>query len=305
MRNRLPPIFSLQTFEAAARLGNFTRAANELNLTPGAISRQIRQLEDLVYQTLFERNGSGMRLTLEGRDLMARLGGPLAALHEAVYRETEEAHPTLQIATLGSLARAWLLPRLGGLISLAPNVRLIVQTDYALVRPPPRLAMVAIRYGLESDGGELLFDDRLVAVATPELSSRFGTDPIHWPNELILSHLTGDSSTWFKQVGYHAVPTGPACNDAGVTVDAALAGLGMTVTRLSLILPLLALRQLVLVHPLVLSTLRSNRLLIREDSAGLPVVMVFSKWIRAQAAQTAQQILAFDEKSHMLTRPRA
>ena len=76
-------------------------------------------------------------------------------------------------------------------------------------------------------------------------------------------------------------------------------------TRLSLIFPLLALKQLVLVHPLVLSTLRSNRVLIREDSAGLPVVMVFNKWIRAKAAQTAQQILAFDEKAHMLTRPRA
>lgn len=140
MRNRLPPIFSLQTFEAAARLGNFTRAANELTLTPGAISRQILQLEDLLDQTLFERNGSGMRLTLEGRDLMARLGG---------------------------------------LIDCAPNMRLIVQTDYALVRPPPRLAMVAIRYGLESDERELLFEDRLVAVATPELSSRSGTDSIH------------------------------------------------------------------------------------------------------------------------------
>ncbi|PTT93329.1 LysR family transcriptional regulator, partial [Pelomonas sp. HMWF004] len=101
MRERLPPLFSLQAFEAAARLGNFSRAAAELHLTPGAISRQVRQLEEWCGQTLFERVGNAMRLTAEGRELLARLGGPLAALHEAVYPEPQEARTTLQVATLG------------------------------------------------------------------------------------------------------------------------------------------------------------------------------------------------------------
>ena len=77
----------------------------------------MRQLEDWSGQTLFERVGNAMRLTAEGRELLARLGGPLAALHEAVYPAPDEAVSTLQIATLGSLARAWLLPRLHGFIA--------------------------------------------------------------------------------------------------------------------------------------------------------------------------------------------
>jgi LysR family glycine cleavage system transcriptional activator len=304
MRERLPPLFSLQAFETAARLGNFSRAAAELHLTPGAISRQVRQLEDWCGQTLFERRSGGMRLTLEGRELLARLGGPLAALHEAVYPEPADAHPTLQVATLGSLARAWLVPRLASFIAQAPQVRLIVQTDYALVRPPPRLALVALRHGLPSDGGECLFDDRLLAVATPALARQLGRDPARWPAAQVLSHVTGDAPQWLAAAGAAATPAGPAFNDAGVTLDAALAGLGVAVTRLSLALPALAARRLVLAHPLVMPSPRSNLLVVREDAVTLPVVRQFSAWLREQAALTTAEIAAFDDPAHPLRRKR-
>ena len=294
MRDRLPPLFSLQAFEAAARLGNFSRAAAELHLTPGAISRQVRQLEDWCGQTLFERVGNQMRLTAEGRDLLARLGGPLAALHEAVYPAPEETLTTLQIATLGSLARAWLLPRLARFIALAPAVRLIVQTDYALVRPPPRVALVALRHGRPEDGGEVLFDDRLLAVATPGLAKRLGRDAPHWPAAQILSHVTGDAPLWLAEAGATTTPQGPAFNDAGVTLDAAEAGLGAAVTRLSLALPRLRAGTLVQAHPLLLPSPRANLLVIREDAAALPVVKRFAGWLRDEAALTAADLKAYE-----------
>lgn len=294
MRDRLPPLFSLQAFEAAARLGNFSRAAAELHLTPGAISRQVRQLEDWCGQTLFERVGNQMRLTAEGRDMLARLGGPLAALHEAVYPEAEDAHPTLQIATLGSLARAWLLPRLARFMALAPQVRLIVQTDYALVRPPPRIALVALRHGRPEDGGEVLFDDRLLAVATPGLAKRLGRDATGWPAAQILSHLTGDAPQWLAQAGATTTPQGPAFNDAGVTLDAAEAGLGVAITRLSLALPRLRAGTLVQAHPLLLPSPRANLLVIREDAATLPAVKRFAAWAREEARQTAADLKAYE-----------
>lgn len=293
MRERLPPLFSLQAFEAAARLGNYSRAAAELHLTPGAVSRQVRQLEDWCGQTLFERVGNSMRLTTEGRELLARLGGPLAALHEAVYPEPDAARATLQVATLGSLARAWLLPRLERFIARAPLVRLVVQTDYALVRPPPRVALVALRHGRPEDGGELLFGDRLLAVAAPALARELGADARRWPAERLLSHVTGDAPLWQAAAGAVTPPEGPAFNDAGLTLDAAEAGLGIAVTRLSLALPRLRAGALVQAHALMLPSPRANLLVVREDAAALPVVRRFAGWVREEAALTAAELAAF------------
>lgn len=293
MRDRLPPLFSLQAFEAAARLGNFSRAAAELHLTPGAISRQVRQLEDWCGQTLFVRAGNLMRLSEEGRQLLARLGGPLAALHEAVYPGPAEQRQTLQIATLGSLARAWLLPRLADFIAIAPQVRLVVHTDYALVRPPPRVALVALRHGLPADGGELLFEDRLLAVAAPALAAALGDDAARWPAGQVLQHLTGDEARWLAAAGADTAPQGPAFNDAGLLLDAAEAGLGLAITRLSLALPRLRSGRLALVHRQLLPSPRANLLVVREDSAGLPAVRQFSGWVRRQARATAAELAAY------------
>lgn len=290
MRERLPPLFSLQAFEAAARLGNFSRAGAELHLTPGAISRQVRQLEDWCGHTLFERVGNAMRLTPEGGELLTRLGGPLAALHEAVYPEPEEARTTLQVATLGSLARAWLLPRLHRFIAQAPSVRLVVQTDYALVRPPPRVALVALRHGKPDSGGEVLFDDRLLAVAAPALAHELGEDATRWPAARLISHVTGDAPLWLAAAGAPVEPLGPAFNDAGLTLDAAEAGLGVAVSRLSLALPRLEAGALVQAHPLQLPSPRANLLVIRDDAVTLPVVRRFADWVREEARSTAAEI---------------
>ena len=290
MRERLPPLFCLQAFEAAARLGNFSRAAAELHLTPGAISRQVRQLEDWSGQTLFERVGNTMRLSAEGREMQTRLGGPLAALHEAIYPEPAEARPTLQIATLGSLTRAWLLPRLADFIARAPQVRLIVQTDYALVRPPPRVALVALRHGLPAVGDDVLFTDRLLAVAAPVVARRLGRHPARWPAENLISHVTGDAPLWLAAAGVSTLPSGPAFNDAGLTLDAAAAGLGIAVTRLSLALPWLRSRQLVRAHPLLMPSPRANLCVVRKDSATNPVVRLFVAWLHEQATLTQADI---------------
>lgn len=293
MRERLPPLFSLQAFEAAARLGNFSRAAAELHLTPGAISRQVRQLEGWCGQTLFERVGNAMRLTPEGRELLARLGGPLAALHEAVYPEPDEAPATLQIATLGSLARAWLLPRLHGFMAAAPQVRLVVQTDYALVRPPPRVPLVALRHGRADDGGEVLFNDRLLAVASPAVARALGRDASRWPATQLLDHLTGHARQWLAAAGVGTGPTGPAFNDAAIALDAAEAGLGVTLTRLSLALPRLQAGTLVPAHGLVMPSPRTNLLVIRGDAASLPAVRRFADWVRREGRATDKALAAY------------
>jgi DNA-binding transcriptional LysR family regulator len=99
MRKRLPPIFSLQVFEVAARHGKFSLAAQELHLTQSAVSRQIKQLEDWCERSLFSRHGPRVELTNAGQDLLKRLTAPLNALHAAVYSDADTERQALHINT--------------------------------------------------------------------------------------------------------------------------------------------------------------------------------------------------------------
>lgn len=298
-RDRLPPLFSLQAFEAAARLGSFTRAAAELKLTPGAVSRQVRALEDWCAQTLFERHGPQVRLTRDGQELLSRLGGPLNALHAAIYPAPEESRQTLVVATLASLARAWLVPRLPRFTARHPHIALQVHTDYALTRPPPRVAMVALRYGARPSEGlhsEVLFEDRLVAVASPAVAQALGTEAAAWPASRWLQHLPLDLRPWLAAAGLPETfaPLGMAFNDADVVLDAAQQGLGVTVTRLSLAWPRLQAGTLAMACGVVCRSPRDNLLVVREDSATLPAVRAFSAWVREEAVAWTQTVAAIE-----------
>ncbi|MFZ6653803.1 LysR substrate-binding domain-containing protein [Undibacterium sp. TJN19] len=299
MHGKLPPLFTLQAFEAAARLGSFSRAADELSLTPGAISRQIRQLEDWSALTLFVRNGPRVSLTTDGTALLSRLAGPLSALHQAVYPPADDAVKSLQIATLASTAKEWLLPRLPDFTARHPDIRLIIHTDYALVKPAPRLAMVALRHGVRQASDQIcetLFTDKLVAVAAPHLQASLGTDVSLWPAQAMLQHLSLDAQTWLAAAGLpeEFVPQGQAFNDADVLLEAAQYGLGMALTRLSIVWRRLQEGRLVLACDVVCPSPRDNLLVLREDSAGLPEVRAFTQWIREQAKIWQTQVDGFD-----------
>lgn len=299
MRDRLPPLFSLQTFEAAARLGNFTRAAAELHLTPGAVSRQIRQLEDWCGLTLFERKGPQVSLTRDGDALLARLGGPLAALHAAVFPPPTAQRLPLVVATLASIARAWLLPRLADFRARHPQIDLQIQTDYALARPAPRMPMVAIRHGQRPGGelvSELLFEDRLIALASPDLAARLGPDPRRWPAALWMRNVTSDTAPWLAAAGMadDFEQRGLSFNDADLLLDAAEQGLGLALGRLSLAWPRLEAGTLVALNGIRCRSPRDNLLVLREDSAELPAVRAFVEWVRAQAAVWREALERFD-----------
>jgi len=303
MRDRLPPLFALQVFESAARHGNFSRAATELNLTPGAVSRQIRQLEEWCALTLFERNGPRVRLTREGQDLLSRLSAPLSDLHQAVFPAASAAVQNLQIATLVSTAKAWLLPCLAEFAAACPDIHLVVQTDYALVRSPPRVAMVALRYGMPPGPGfysELLFEDRLVAVASPTLAGAIGTDPKRWKNSLFLQHLFLIGRDWYQSAGLpdHFSPTGSAFNDADVMLDAAELGMGVALCRLSLAWPRLQSGSLVLACDVACKSTKSNLLIVRDECRDLPVIQRFLDWIVPEAASLRDRIMSFDDADH-------
>src|SRR5271155_589619 len=113
-RSRLPPLNAIKAFEAAARLGGFSRAAEELNVTHGAVSRQIRLLEEWLGAQLFLRTSRNAVPTRAGADLLAEAGPALDRLADASLRVQgdAQAHEALCVSALPTFAMRWLIPRL-------------------------------------------------------------------------------------------------------------------------------------------------------------------------------------------------
>lgn len=287
MRKRLPSLFSLQVFEAAARLGTFSRAAAELHLTQGAISRQIRQLEAWTGRTLFHRHGPQISVAPAGHALLARLSAPLDALHEAVYPDDVLRQHTLQIATLASIARAIILPRILAFQEMNADVQLTIHTDYALSSLPPHAPAVAIRFGLAPPPNlhnDLLFGDRLVAVAAPAVANKVGLLPENWPRNAMLRHVAEDWSVWLNAAGCAKLePYGMAFNDASILLNAAESGGGIALTRLTLAWDALQDNRLRCISPISVAAPRSHYFLCRPEILHSPGVARFHEWILKEA----------------------
>src|SRR5689334_18625595 len=131
---RLPPMQALRAFEAAARAGSLTRAAQSLHLTHGAISHQIKALERGLGVRLIERAGRGMRLTDEGEVFASRVRAAFAELESAMNEIIARANPRqLRVSVVPSFAARWLLPRIGRFLAAHPDIDLDVRASQAVV----------------------------------------------------------------------------------------------------------------------------------------------------------------------------
>jgi LysR family transcriptional regulator, glycine cleavage system transcriptional activator len=130
VRRHLPPLNAIKAFEAAARLGSFTRAAEELNVTHGAISRQIRVLEDWLGVRLFQRTSRNAVATRTGTDLLAEAGPALDRLANASQRarSSAQARGSLCVSALPTFAMRWLIPRLPEFQRDHPSLELRIVT---------------------------------------------------------------------------------------------------------------------------------------------------------------------------------
>src|SRR5690348_8399241 len=146
---RLPPLSALRAFEAAARLGSFSRAAEEISVTHSAVSHQVRALERALGTPLFQRHGKRVALTEAGRHFSERVGAALRDIAEAarfVQRSARDKN-VLTITTLPSFAARWLLPRLGRFMEQHPQLAVSVHTSLALVDLERDEVDLAIRFG--------------------------------------------------------------------------------------------------------------------------------------------------------------
>lgn len=171
MFTHLPPLNSIRVLEAAARLKSFKAAADELNVTPTAISHQIRMLEERLGTLLFERKTRAIELTEEGEKLAQASYQALKQL-SSVLEGISDTQTTLTLSTTSSFAAMWLIPKLEKFYELNPHIQVIVKTGELLddIEKDRRIDL-AIRYG-KFEGEEAnkieLVNETLGLYATPE-----------------------------------------------------------------------------------------------------------------------------------------
>ena len=136
------PISAIRAFEAAARTGSFRDAANELHLTPSAVSHAIRKLESTMSTTLFERSARSVRLTPAGENLMRHAGAAFDNLRRGMEEVAGRGPQLLRVHCAPSFAAQWLAPRLAQFLAAEPKleVRLAASTEYA--RKSPSVGLV-------------------------------------------------------------------------------------------------------------------------------------------------------------------
>lgn len=239
---KTPSINALRAFEAAARLQSFSLAADELCVTHGAISHQIRGLERQTGDKLFQRKKRKMLLTPVGAILVHRVRQSLLTLDEIFSsQESADSARTIVISTLGSFANHWLAPRLNSFREAHPNINLQLLIDIQLADFSAAAANAGIRYGAGGWTGlsEIrLFDDYLVPVCSVDVAKRL---TLNEAADLLTAPLITNTrqpwSTWLLGVGLP--PTEPASvfsvDDAGVALTAARHGAGVALSRFSLV----------------------------------------------------------------------
>ena len=240
MSARLPPLTALRAFEAAARLESFSRAADEIHVTHGAVSHQVKALEEFVGVALFARNGRRVALTAAGRAFGERVRAALrdiANAAEAIGRRTSENR--LTVSMLPSFAARWLMPRLGRFMELHPDIVVNVHASLALADFARDEVDMAIRFGR---GGwanvafEKFMDDERFPVANPRLNGgRLPLRPADLARYTLLSTDDEPWMPWFRATGLKlAEPRSPNFNDASMMIQAAIDGRGIAFARRSI-----------------------------------------------------------------------
>ena len=287
MARRLPPLSALRPFEAAARLESFSRAAEELHLTHGAISRQVRALEDHVGAELFTRHGKRVTLTASGRAFAERVR---AALHEiqvaAEAVGSRRRENRLTVSVLPSFASRWLMPRLIGFMEAHPEIEVSVMATTALANFTTDEVDIGIRFGRGPYPPlvcEPFLDDEWFPVASPKLKT-----PRH-PRDLLHMRLIREDrdywDEWFVAAGVQLekpLAGGPYFNDATYSIQAAVRNEGIALARRSIIGEDLERGMLKRLFRIAVQTNERYWFVSPRELNELPKVRAFRDWVKSE-----------------------
>jgi LysR family transcriptional regulator, glycine cleavage system transcriptional activator len=309
MAERLPPLNALKAFEAAARAASFSKAARELNVSPAAISHQVKNLEDYLGVQLFVRLNRALRLTPAGAAALPLLRDGFGRLAEAVHQlRAHDGQVALSLWAPPSFAAKWLAPRLSRYAAENPTVDIHLSASDTLIAEAPAGVRhdgpqapevdLAIRFGLAANDAADARVDKLMAVsALPLCSPRLleGARPLRQPADLRHHTLLHDDTDYPEHPDWRAWlaaaeaetaegidPTrGLRFNQAALALEAAVAGQGVVLTLLPLARTDLAAGRLVAPFALALP-LRSAYWLVCAGQS--PAACALRGWLLAEAA---------------------
>lgn len=303
---RLPPLRALRSFEAAARHLSFSKAADELFVTPAAISHQVKALEDWLGLTLFKRMNRAVMLTDEGQSYLVGIREGLEVIRIATEKVMkQDAAGSLHVNTLPSFAARWLLPRLSRFREEYPDIDVRLSASDQLTDFNREEVDVVIRYGHGNYPGlrvdKLLTEDVMFPVCSPSLLK--GEHPLRNPEDLKYHTLLHDDmridwQTWLALAGVKDVDPkkGPSFNDSSMVLTAAMEGQGVALGRSTLAADdLMAGR---LVQPFNVHAIKAHHayyIICPEETADRPRITAFRNWLMKEASANPGRFMSSAE----------
>lgn len=306
MAKNLPSLNSIRFFEAAARHTSFTRAAEELFVTPGAVSKQIKLLEEQLECRLFSRSGPNLTLTRHGADLLATVSEALDIIQQGVSRIRRAEDSSLTLSVLPSFASIWLMPKIHAFEEACPRIMLRQHASFHLVDFAVSTNIdAAIRLGRGSWEGLYsmqLTKDRMYVVCSEEIASQinavsdlagqtFLIDPFPRPSPQDQGETRdfGEWPAWFAAAGE------PLCiadyriiDETTTLISAAMLGKGVALLREELITEHLASGALVKVLDVAFYSELHYFFVCPEERKNEEKIRLFHSWLQEVTDVTPQ-----------------
>ena len=299
MRRRLPSLNALKAFEASARHESFTAAAAELFVTQGAVSQQVKALEDELGLRLFSREGRALKLTEAGRSYLEVVRDAFDRLSSGTERLLQrQSAGVLNITTSPNFAAKWLVHRLGRFSEVHDDIELRISASMQHVDFAREEADLAIRHGDGNWPGmsvTRLCKEEIFPVCSPQLvkGRRRLKDPADLANHVLL-HVN-DPSYWQRWLGQHGVEgvdgtRGPVFNQASMAIDAAIQGQGVAMARTALATWDLLGGRLVRPFRESMEAPFAMWIVCPKVTAEVPKIVTFRKWLLSEAAEDARKL---------------
>jgi LysR family glycine cleavage system transcriptional activator len=292
---RLPNFSALRAFEAAARHENFSRAAEELHLTHGAISHQVRALEEELGRPLFVRNGRQVKITSDALKFAQFLGKSFADITVAAdAMRAASLNQRLTVSSIPSFAARWLAPRLGRFIDLHPDIEVVLQSSGQLQDLARDGIDVGLRFGRGNYPGlmvQRLMGDVYYPVVSPHYRGGRLPDRPQDLRQHTLLRSVEPWTPWFRAAAVDmAEPSGGVMfEDLSMLIRSAADGNGVALVRHVVAMQEIASGQLVRLFDVATPCPDEYFFVSPPGAAGKPQVLAFRNWLLEEIAAFQRQ----------------